>query len=216
MNILLIEDNLTIAKGLQYTFSKMNYNLIWADSIKSANNYLNNDLNLIILDVMLPDGNGFTYLKNKLRKLNIPVIILTAKDEEDDIVKGLNLAEDYLTKPFSTKELLARVNKILLRIEKKNIIKIQDISYDLDKMIVKKNNEIILLSPIELHLLNTLFININHVVSRNKILDIIFEVTGNDVSDHTVTVYFKRIREKLGSDIIKTIKGVGYLIEDEK
>ncbi len=216
MNILLIEDNLTIAKGLQYTFSKMNYNLIWADSIKSANNYLNNDLNLIILDVMLPDGNGFTYLENKLRKLNIPVIILTAKDEEDDIVKGLNLAEDYLTKPFSTKELLARVNKILLRIEKKNIIKIQDISYDLDKMIVKKNNEIILLSPIELHLLNTLFININHVVSRNKILDIIFEVTGNDVSDHTVTVYFKRIREKLGSDIIKTIKGVGYLIEDEK
>lgn len=219
MHILLIEDNLSIIKGLKYSFDKNNYNLIAKSSIQETKDYLKNNpkIDLIILDIALPDGNGLEFFENIIKNLNIPTIFLTAKDEEDYIVKGLNTgAEDYITKPFSTKELLARVNKILLRYNKEKIIKIRNIKYDMDKMIVYKDEEKITLTPLELKLLNLLFLNINKVVSRNTILDKIWEWTGNYVDDHTITVYFKRIREKLPSDIITTIKGIGYRIDDEK
>ena len=174
-------------------------------------------LDLIILDITLPDGNGFELFENNIKKLNIPTIFLTAKDDEDDIVKGLNIgAEDYITKPFSTKELLARINKILLRTKKQSIIIVKDIKFDTDKMIVYKNDKILEFTSLEIKLLSLLFINIGKVVNRNTILDTIWDNTGNDVDDHTVTVYFKRIREKLGTNIITTVKGVGYRIDDEK
>lgn len=218
MNILLIEDNLTIAKGLAYTFSQNNYQIIAKTNIKEAKNYLENNLpNLIILDVMLPDGNGFTFFQDYLQNKNIPVIFLTARDDEDEIASSLmNGAEDYLIKPFRVKELLARVNKVLNRVEAKNIIKVKDITFDLDKMILKKNDQIINLTSIELKLIYALFLNINKVVRRGTLIDIIFDATGNYVDDHTLTVYFKRIREKIASDIIVTIKGVGYRIDNEK
>ena len=120
-----------------------------------------------------------------------------------------------MTKPFSTKELLARVSKIILRNKKISLIKVKDISYDLDKMIAYKSNIQIELSSLELKILHLLFTNIGKVVRRNTILDKIWEWTGNDVDDHTVTVYLKRIREKLGTDIIVTIKGIGYRIDEE-
>ena len=217
MDILLVEDNLNIVKGLKYSFDKNNYTLIFKTSVREAKEYLKTKpkLDLIILDITLPDGNGFDLFKNAIKELNIPTIFLTAKDEEDDIVKGLNIgAEDYITKPFSTKELLARINRILLRSKKNSVIKIKDISFDMDKMVVKKNEKIIELTSLELKLLNLLFLNINKVVSRNTILDKIWEWTGNFVDDHTVTVYFNRIREKIETDIIITIKGVGYRIDD--
>ena len=218
MNILLIEDNLTIAKGLAYTFSQNNYQIIAKTNIKEAKNYLKNNLpNLIILDVMLPDGNGFAFFQDYLQNKNIPVIFLTARDDEDEIASSLmNGAEDYLIKPFRVKELLARVNKVLNRVEAKNIIKVKDITFDLNKMILKKNAQIINLTSIELKLIYALFLNINKVVRRGTLVDIIFDATGNYVDDHTLTVYFKRIREKIASDIIVTIKGVGYRIDNEK
>ena len=219
MNILLIEDNLTIIKGLKYSFEKNNYNLNSKTSIEEVQEYLRTSpqINLIILDITLPDGDGFELYRDVIKQLNIPTIFLTAKDEEDDIVRGLDIgAEDYITKPFSTKELLARVNKIILRSRKNSIIQVKDISFDMDKMLVKKNQNIIELTSLELKLLNLLFLNINKVVTRNTILDKIWEWTGNDVDDHTITVYFKRIREKLGTDIIVTIKGMGYRIDDGK
>ena len=217
MNVLLIEDNLIIIKGLKYSFDNNNYELIYKTSIKETLEYLksNPKIDLIILDVTLPDGNGFELFENKIKQLKIPTIFLTAKDEEDDIVKGLNIgAEDYLTKPFSVKELLARVNKILLRSKKQSIIEIKDIKFDMDKMIIYKDGEKIDFTSLELKLLNLLFLNINKVVSRNTMLDKIWDWTGNDVDDHTITVYLKRIREKLGTDIISTIKGIGYRIDD--
>lgn len=219
MNILLVEDNQTIIKGLKYSFEKNNYNLIYKTNIKDARKLLTDNLNLdlIILDITLPDGNGFELFENNIKKLNIPTIFLTAKDDEDDIVKGLNIgAEDYITKPFSTKELLARMNKILLRTKKKSIIVVKNIKFDTDKMIVYKNDKILELTSLEIKLLSLLFINIGKVVTRNTILDTIWDNTGNDVDDHTVTVYFKRIREKLGTNIITTVKGLGYRIDDEK
>lgn len=219
MQILLIEDNLTIIKGLTYTLKQNNYEVYACKNLLEAISYLkdNPKINLIILDVTLPDGNGFTFFTDNLKTLNIPTIFLTAKDEEDDIVRGLEIgAEDYLTKPFSTKELLARINKILLRQKHNSILKVGDISFDMDKMLVYKDTTKIELTPLELKLLHLLFINLNKLVSRNTILDKIYEWTGNDVDSHTITVYFQRIRQKLGTDIISTVKGLGYRIDYEK
>ncbi|MDD6224129.1 MAG: response regulator transcription factor [bacterium] len=219
MKILLVEDNLTIIKGLKYTFEKNNYILTYKTSINDAEDYLdsNNNIDLIILDIALPDGNGFDLFENKIKSMNKPTIFLTAKDDEDDIVKGLDIgAEDYITKPFSTKELLARINKILLRSKKQSIIVVKDIKFDLDKMVVFKNNVQLNLTSLETKILSLLFLELGRVVNRNMILDKIWEWTGNDVDDHTVTVYLKRIREKLETDIIVTVKGVGYRIDNEK
>ena len=217
MKILLVEDNENIVNGLEYAFSKNNYNLISKMSIKSTIEYLNdNKPELIILDISLPDGNGFYLYERVIKEKEIPVIFLTACDDEDDVIKGLNLgAEDYMTKPFSTKELLVRVNKIILRNNKISVINVKDISFDLNKMIVNKNGKELELTSLELKILHLLFNNIGKVVRRNTILDKIWEWTGNDVDDHTVTVYLKRIREKLGTDIIVTIKGIGYRIDEE-
>lgn len=218
MNVLLVEDNISIIKGLAYSFEKNKLHLVAKTNIKESKEYLSNnkDIDLIILDITLPDGNGFDLYNDVIKLLNIPTIILTAKDEEDDIVKGLEIgAEDYITKPFSTKELLARVNKVLLRSKKKSLIKIKDITYNLDKAVLYKDDIEIELTALELKLVNLLFNNLGHVVSRNVILDKIWEWTGNYVDDHTITVYFKRIREKIGTDIIQTVKGMGYRIDEE-
>ena len=219
MNIFLVEDNVTIVKGLKYSFEKNNYNIVYKTSIEEAETYINSNSNidLVILDITLPDGNGFDFYKNVVKKLNLPTIFLTANDEEESIVQGLNMgAEDYITKPFSTKELLARVNKVLLRSKKESEIRVKDISFDMDKMIVKKNGKNVELTSLELKLLSLLFLNLNKVVTRNVMLDKVWEWTGNYIDDHTITVYFKRIREKLGTDIIVTMKGIGYRIDDEK
>ncbi len=217
MNILLVEDNISIIKGLVYSFEKNNLKLVCKTTIKEAKEYIDcNKIDLIILDVMLPDGNGFSLYEDVIKNLKIPTIFLTAKDEEDDIVKGLDIgADDYVTKPFSTKELLARVNKVLLAKQKKSLIKVKDITFDLDKAVLYKNDEEIELTALELKLVNLLFVNLGKVVSRNVILDKIWDWTGNYVDDHTVTVYFKRIREKIKTDIIKTVKGMGYRIDEE-
>ena len=218
MNVLLVEDIESIIKGLTYSLEKSNYKLVIKTTIKDTKEYLlsNTNIDLIILDITLPDGNGFDLFVNTIKNLKIPTIFLTAKDEEDDIVKGLDIgAEDYITKPFSTREVIARINRILLRCKKKSIIKIKDISYDMDKLVLMKNNTPIELTALELKLVNLLFVNINKVVSRNVILDKIWDWTGNYVDDHTVTVYFKRIIEKIGTNIITTIKGMGYRIDEE-
>lgn len=213
MKILLVEDNKSISDNLKYTFNMNNIDLDVTNNIKSTKDYLEyNKPNLIILDVTLPDGNGFDLYKSELSKMNIPVIFLTACDTEESIVEVLNMgASDYITKPFRPLELIARINKIL----HKKTIKIKDITIDMNKMIVTKNNEIINLTTLEYKILNLLIENINKVVTRDRIIDSIWEWTGNDVNDNTITVYMKRIREKLNSDIIITIKGIGYRIDEE-
>ena len=216
MDILLVEDNEVLAKGLTYSLTQNGFKVFHKLNKQETIEFLKTEKsNLIILDVGLPDGSGFDLYKYNIKEKNIPTIFLTAKDEEDDIVKGLELgAEDYMIKPFSTRELIARINRILL---KKNLIKAKNIEFDLDKMVVYKDKEEIALTSLELKILSLLFSNLNKVVSRNDIIEKIWEWTGNDVNDNTVTVYLKRIREKLKENIIVTIKGIGYRIDsDEK
>lgn len=217
MRILLVEDNLMVAKGIIYSLEQKNYDVVHKVNSMQTKEFLkDNSVDLAILDVSLPDEDGFELYEKNLKVKNISTIFLTAKDDENDIVKGLELgAEDYITKPFSIKELLVRINKILLRKRKNTIVKVKDIEFDLDKMAVYKNDEKIPLTSLEIKILYLLFTNINKVVTRNYMLEKIWEWTGNDVNDNTVTVYLKRIREKLSSDIIITIKGIGYRIDEE-
>lgn len=217
MKILLVEDNEILAKGLIYSLEQKKYQVINTLNVENTLKILKTEkIDLAILDVSLPDGNGFDLYRDNIKEKNISSIFLTAKDEEDNIVKGLELgAEDYITKPFSIKELMARINRIILRNKKNTIIQVQNIKFDMDKMVVYRDNENVELTNLELKILNLLFLNLNKVVKRSEIIDKIWEWTGNDVNDNTVTVYLKRIREKIKTDIIITIKGIGYRIDSE-
>ena len=216
MKILLVEDNKIISKGVVYSLEKNGYTVTLCETFDSALESTTEDFDLMIIDIGLPDGNGFELYEHIKRFSNTPAIFLTAVDDEDSIVKGFELgADDYITKPFSIRELLARVNKVLARNKNANIIKIKNIKYDVEKMEVYRNNKKIKFTPIEIKILNLLFVNINSVVTRVTLLDYIYEWTGNDVDNHTITVYLKRIREKLGTDIIVTIKGIGYRVDEE-
>ena len=219
-NILLIEDNESILKGLVYSLEQERFKVTTAMTIKDSKNLLesNNIYNLIILDISLPDGSGFDLFKYIKSNYNIPIIFLTAKDEEQDVVQGFDLgADDYIIKPFRTRELISRANNILRRYNniQTNIITSSNIKIDLDAQRVYKNDDEIVLTALEYKILALLFTNINQTVSREKILDKIWDIAGNYVNDNTLTVYIKRIRAKLSpNDIIKTIKGIGYRIEN--
>ncbi len=212
--ILLVDDNLDILEGLSFSLKEAGYTIITASSLTDAASKLK-DIDLVILDVTLPDGNGFDFYKKYLAD-EVETIFLTANDSEVDICKGLELgAEDYMTKPFSTKELLVRIKKILMRKENIKVIKIKDILFDVDKMKVSKDGVDISLTALELNILNLLVMNKGGIVKRDTILDKIWELTGNDVDDHTLTVYIKRIKDKLGSDVIINVKGLGYKLYEE-
>ena len=214
--ILLVDDNIEILNGLSFSLKEAGYKVAEASSIKVAKEkYM--DASIVILDVTLPDGNGFDFYKNYLSESDIPTIFLTANDNEVDIVKGLELgADDYMTKPFSTKELLVRIKKILMRKENNTVVKIKGIEYDIDKMKLTRNGEDVKLTSIELNILNLLFISKGGIVRRDTILDKIWELTGNDVDDHTLTVYIKRLKDKIGTDIIINVKGLGYKLYEDK
>lgn len=217
MKILLVEDNNSVREGLVYLLKENKYKVLEASNTKEAREKLDEYLDFIILDISLPDGNGIDLYKDHIKSLNIPTIFLTAKDDEETIVKGLTIgAEDYITKPFSSKELLVRISKILMRQEKNTIIEVKNIKFDIDKMEVYKDNVKVELTSLEVKILSLLFTSLNKVVTRSYIIDKIWEWTGNDVEDNTITVYLKRIREKLDTDIILTIKGIGYRIDNNE
>jgi DNA-binding response OmpR family regulator len=216
MKILLIEDNKAISKGLVYTLNNYGYNTTVCDTYESALSKIGENYNLLIIDVTLPDGNGFDLYKEIKRINNVPAIFLTAKDDEDSIVKGLELgAEDYITKPFSTRELLARIKRIMCRTKKEDTLSIGDIVIDFDKSFVSKNGHHIELTALEYRIFSMLAQNIGKTVTRDSILERIWDIAGNYVNDNTLTVYIKRIRAKLDTNIIKTVKGVGYRLEEK-
>lgn len=212
MDILLIEDNLTITKALTYTFETNGLTVKTVNNLTDAYDLTLAHYKLILLDVSLPDGSGFDFYKDMLSNKDIPTIFLTAKSLEDDVVKGLNLgAVDYITKPFSTRVLLAKINKY---IKNENVVKVKNITFDFDKMEVYNDGNLVNLTSLEIKILGLLFKSINKVVTRDYIINYIWDITGNDVNDNTLTVYLKGIREKLGVDLIKTVKGVGYRIDE--
>ena len=180
--ILLVEDNEIIIKGLKYSLEQEEFEITPAKSVYDAKIKLeNNKYNLIILDVMLPDGNGFELCKYIKEREKTPVIFLTAKDEEQDVVKGLELeAEDYIIKPFRTRELILRINNILKRYEKSENKKIQskNVVIDIDASRVYVDEKEIELTALEYKILQLLFLNIGKTVTRDSILDKIWDVVS--------------------------------------
>lgn len=218
MKILLVEDNKSIIKGLEYAFAQNGYSCEYCLSLDEAVRKAPFNYDAAVLDIMLPDGNGFDLFKKIRRYSDLPVIFLTAVDDEDSVVNGLELgADDYITKPFSTRELIARIKRVANKNSKKNIITVSGVTLDLDKSAVFENGKQLELTALEYKLLSLLMQNTGKVVTRELIFEKIWDVSGNFVNDNTLTVYIKRIRKKLDADIIKTVKGLGYKIaEDNK
>ncbi|MBD9049279.1 response regulator transcription factor [Ruminococcus sp.] len=215
MKILLVEDNKSIIKGLEYAFAQNGYDCEYCVSFNEAMQKAPFNYDIAVLDITLPDGNGFD-LFGKIRKYSdLPVIFLTAVDDEDSVVNGLELgADDYITKPFSTRELIARIKRAANKNSKKNIITVSGVTLDLDKSAVFENGKQLELTALEYKLLSLLMQNVGRVVTRELIFEKIWDVSGNFVNDNTLTVYIKRIRKKLDADIIKTVKGMGYQVAE--
>lgn len=218
--ILLVEDNETIIMGLKYSLEQEGFQVISAKTAKESKEKLDNkSIDIVLLDVSLPDGNGFEICKEIKEKNDIPVIFLTAQDEETSVVLGLDLgADDYIVKPFRTRELISRIKSVLRRYGKKeenNIIQYKNIKIDTISAKVYKNNKEIIFTSLEYRILLMLFTNQNKLITREQLLEKIWDIAGNFVNDNTLTVYIKKIREKLEDDsIIKTIRGLGYRIGD--
>ncbi len=217
--ILLVEDNNTIIMGLKYLFEKENFILDTSKNVEDAlKNIRENYYDLCLIDISLPDGDGRDICKKIKEIEDTAVIFLTAKDDEKDIVKGLDMgADDYITKPFRNMELISRINSVLRRYEKstkeknQNIIKVKDVEINLDSAKVYLKNEEVSFTSLEYKILVMLFKNLGKLISREKILDNIWDIAGNFVNDNTLTVYIKRIREKLKDEdgkIIKTVRGL--------
>lgn len=215
MKILLVEDNKSIIKGLEYAFAHNGYSCEYCLSLDEAVRKAPFNYDVAVLDIMLPDGNGFDLFKKIRRYSDLPVIFLTAVDDEDSVVNGLELgADDYITKPFSTRELIARIKRVANKNSKKNIITVSGVTLDLDKSAVFENGKQLELTALEYKLLSLLMQNVGKVVTRELIFEKIWDVSGNFVNDNTLTVYIKRIRKKLDADIIKTVKGMGYQVAE--
>ena len=218
MKILIIEDDATIRSGLKYCLEYENFEVAEAIGLDSLNKLDN--VSLILLDINLPDINGFDLFKKIKEMKNIPIIFLTANDLEPSIVMGLDMgADDYVTKPFKTRELISRIKNVLRRNNNFDVIKIKNIVIDLKQAKVFKNGVDVNLTALEYKILLTLALNPNQVFTREKILADIWDVNEEYVYDNTLTVYIKRIREKIEDDvtnpkIILTVRGIGYKIGD--
>jgi len=212
MKILLIEDNEMIIKALKYLLESHEFIVDVATTIKEAKESITSKYDLIILDVMLPDGNGLDFFKNYV---SIPALVLSAKDEEEDVVKAIDLGvQDYIIKPFRSMELLSRINNIIKRNKKNTIKEFQNIKFDMDAYKIFIDDKEVVLTALELKILFLMLENSGCLVTREMIIDKIWDASGKFVNDNTLSVYIKRIREKLkNNDLIKTIKGIGYRID---
>lgn len=211
--ILLIEDNYMIVKAIVYLLKQNDFDVQVSYNLNDSLNYLSSDIDVVILDLMLPDGDGLVFYKKHLK--NKHTIILTAKDDEDIVVDAIDSGVDeYIIKPFRAKELVSRINKIIRKKEEKNIIQKDNIIINLDSSQVFVNNKEVYFTSLEYKILVLLFQNFNRVITRDILIDKIWDITGKIVNDNTLSVYIKRIREKLNNDsIIKTIKGIGYRVD---
>ena len=196
-----------------------------AKSIAEAKSIINsNTFSLYILDLTLPDGSGYDICKAVKAQGDYPVIFLTAYDDEANVVMGFDLgADDYIAKPFRLKELLARIKSVLRRYSKETadgIINIQNIRVNTNEARVFKNDEEVILTAMEYRLLLTMLNNRGIVLTRNKLLEDIWDIEGDYVNDNTLTVYIKRLRNKIEDEpaepkIIKTVRGMGYIIDEK-
>ena len=217
-HIFLVEDDKAIAKNLILLLRSESFTVMHTTTLKEALTAIDeNKFDLALLDVSLPDGNGFAVCTAVKEKSNIPVIFLTASGDEVSVVTGLNMgADDYITKPFRPRELIARINAALRKSgHSKATFETGGLYVDTTSGIVKKHNAEVFLSALEYRLLLVFLSNKGNIITRNKLLDELWDAAGEFVNDNTLTVYIKRLREKIEDDpanpqIILTVRGMGY------
>ncbi len=219
MRILLVEDNENIVLGLKYLLNSQGYEVDAAGDIVQAKSFLgNNTYDLLLLDISLPDGDGFAFCQELRKKSDTPVIFLTAREEEADVVKGFDLgADDYIVKPFRNRELLSRIKNVLRRVGKgSTILRCGQVALDTLTGRVTVGEEEVLLTKLEYRILYNMLSCPGKLFTRDEILSGVWDVSGNFVNDNTLSVTMKRIREKIGDpdgNVIKTVRGMGYRIE---
>lgn len=225
MDIFLLEDDDAIAMGLSYSLENEGYTITVAKSVSQALEIINKkNFSMYLLDLTLPDGSGYSVCKRIKEIGDFPVIFLTAYDDEVNVVMGFELgADDYITKPFRLKELLVRIKSVFRRYNNDSgdgKIKVKDLVVNTNEAKVYKNGNEIVLTAMEYRLLLILLNNRGCVLSRTQLLENIWDVAGDFVEDNTLTVYIKRLRDKIEENptepkYIKTIRGLGYIIENE-
>ena len=225
MDIFLLGDDDAIAMGLSYSLENEGYTVTVAKSVSQALEIINKkNFSMYLLDLTLPDGSGYSVCKRIKEIGDFPVIFLTAYDDEVNVVMGFELgADDYITKPFRLKELLVRIKSVFRRYNNDSgdgKIKVKDLVVNTNEAKVYKNGNEIVLTAMEYRLLLILLNNRGCVLSRTQLLENIWDVAGDFVEDNTLTVYIKRLRDKIEENptdpkYIKTIRGLGYIIENE-
>ncbi|MGE5377326.1 MAG: response regulator transcription factor [Bacteroidota bacterium] len=221
LSILFVEDDDTIAMGVEYSLKQDGFQVSLAYRLEEARELLKRQpFNLVLLDLGLPDGSGYELCKEIRAAGDTPIIILSARDEEASIVLGLDLgADDYITKPFRLRELISRMKAVLRRrgpVEAGDrTLTCGDVTVFTQQAKAYKSGREVLLTALEYRLLLTLILNQGRVLTRNQILSSIWDVDEDFVNDNTLTVYIKRLREKLEDDpqnpeLIKTVRGLGY------
>lgn len=225
MHILIVEDDRTIASGLQYSLEQEQFTTTLCQNATDATRLIEQQLHTIdlcLFDLSLPDGSGYDLCRLVKQKQDTPVIFLTAFDDEVNVVMGLDMgADDYITKPFRVRELISRIHSVLRRYHKQvssPVLTIGSVEINTQDAKVKKDGREILLTALEYRLLLIFGKHTGQVLSRTQLLDQIWDMGGDFVNDNTLTVYIKRLREKLEDDpqrptLIKTVRGIGYKVE---
>lgn len=216
--IFLVEDDREIAKNLELLLRSKGFTVTHVSTQKEAIEALDSQkFDLALVDLSLPDGNGFTVCTEIKETQEIPVIFLTASGDEGSVVTGLNMgAEDYITKPFRPRELIARMENALRRSGRSpSVLEAGGLRVDLASGVVKKKDNEIFLSALEYRLLLVFLNNPGSILTRERLLDELWDTAGEFVNDNTLTVYIKRLREKIEDDpaapgILLTVRGTGY------
>jgi DNA-binding response OmpR family regulator len=225
MRLLLVEDDRNIAVGLEYSLTQEGFDVtICYDATAAMKEISTRNFDIVLLDIALPDGSGFDICKKLKQNGDTPVIFITARDDEGSVVMGLDIgADDYITKPFRIRELQSRIRSVLRRARRTaegdtdTTVCYGNVVVNITKGKVSKNGKDVPLTALEYRLLLTLINNEGRILTRNQLLESIWDVSGDFVNDNTLTVYIKRLREKIEDDprnptIIKTVRGIGYQI----
>ena len=224
MTVLVVEDDEMILEGLRHSLQQEDYHVITATTVKDAMEWIHGqtEFQFCLLDVCLPDGNGYEICREIRKNSKVPILFLTACDDEVSTVMALEQgADDYISKPFRIRELLARMKAILRRTAaqepSESIVLVGDNQINLQTGKVYQNNQEIVLTAMEYKLLLVFLNHRGQTLSRKQILDQIWDDVGDFVNDNTLTVYIKRLRNKLGdseeNQLIQTIRGLGYRME---
>ena len=214
--LLLVEDDSVLLGGLTELFTREGYRVIQAGSVREARAKLDASVQGIVMDVGLPDGDGVSLCREwRAQGETRPILFLTAKDEEFDVVRGLDSGgNDYVTKPFRMQELLSRVRVLLRNSQQKKVLLSRNgFAMDEERMQVQKNGEALPLTLTEYRIL-TMLLESKAVVPRERLLQVLWDDGGKFIDDNTLSVHMSRLREKVGADHIRTVRGVGYQWSD--